>query len=232
MRQEPVAQGSCGKLLLSIVREGLGDRIVEITRRAGARGGTVALGRGRSENVIAGFFCVGDFREEVVLTLVRGEQVHPVMNALRAFGGGKEKSRQGVVIQIDVSQIVHRPGMGSATCEIVERGDAMREQTDKVLISIIVNRGCADDLMSIARKAGATGGTILNARGTASENDVKFLGIPLFPEKEILLILAEKGRSSSIFEALQESDCITQPGGGIAFSVGVEEIVALEKDLQ
>lgn len=229
MTNKREVQGSCVKLLLSIVREGLGDRIVGITRKAGAKGGTVTLGRRRSENAIAGFFCVGDFKEDVVFTLVRGEQVNPVTNALREYGGSTGKSRQGMVIQLDVSQIAYCTGKGSATRELIERSEPMKGETEKVMISVIVNRGCADDLMSIARKAGATGGTILNARGTASEKDVKFLGMPLLPEKEILLILAENDKSSAIFDALKESDCITQPGGGIAFSIAVEELFYFPK---
>ncbi len=55
---------------------------------------------------------------------------------------------------------------------------------------------------------------------------------PLFPEKEILLILAETDRSAAIFKALKECDCIIQPGGGIAFSIAVEDIVWLEKGLE
>jgi nitrogen regulatory protein PII len=224
--------GSCGKLLLTIVREGLGDRVVDITRNAGAKGGTLAPGRGRSENPVAGFFCVGDFKEEIVLTLVRGEHVRNVMDALRAFGGTSGKHRLGVAVQLDVSQILHRAGKGSATCDLLERSGPMEKRTEQVMITVIVTRGCADDVMSVARKAGATGGTILNARGTASEKDVKFLGIPLFPEKEILIILAETERSANIFNALKDCDCITRPGGGIAFSIAVEDLVWIEKVLE
>ncbi|HPE92041.1 MAG TPA: hypothetical protein PK146_07100 [Synergistales bacterium] len=225
MTKNSEVHGSCGKLLLTIVKEGLGDRVVEITRKAGAKGGTLLPGRGRSENPVAGFFCIGDFREEIVLTLVRGEDVSNVMNALRAFGGTAGKHREGISVQLDVSQILHRAGKGSATCDLLERSGPMEIKTEQIVISIIANRGCADDIMSVARKAGASGGTILNARGTASEKDVKFLGVPLFPEKEVLLILAETARSATIFNALKECDCITRPGGGIAFSIAVEDFV-------
>lgn len=39
------------------------------------------------------------------------------------------------------------------------------------LFAFIVNAGFADDAMAAARKAGAPGGTILKARGTASGED-------------------------------------------------------------
>ncbi len=61
------------------------------------------------------------------------------------------------------------------------------------LITVIVNSGYAEAVMAAARSGGASGGSILNARGTGTEEDVKFFGITLVPEKEMLLICdAEK----------------------------------------
>ena len=47
------------------------------------------------------------------------------------------------------------------------------------LIIAIVNRGFADDVMSAAKSAGATGGTIMNARGTGKE-EAKSAVCPVF----------------------------------------------------
>ena len=57
------------------------------------------------------------------------------------------------------------------------------------LIVAIVNHGFEEEVMSAARAAGARGGTVFNARGTANADDeVKFLGISLHPHKEIVFI--------------------------------------------
>jgi len=221
--------GSYGKLILCVVRKGHGERIVAITRDAGARGGTIVPGKGKSDSALANFFCIGDFEEEAVLTLVQGEEVTPVINALRIHGRDGVKGSRGMGLLLDVSRILHHSGKGSAAREVVERRRAVKKEDEgMVMICVIVNGGCADDLMAIARKVGAEGGTILKARGTASEEDVKFLGIPLFPEKEILLVVAERSKSSAIMETLGQSDCLTRPGGGIAFSLDVEELIFLD----
>ena len=39
------------------------------------------------------------------------------------------------------------------------------------LILTIVNRGFADEVMTAAKKAGAFGGTVVNARGTGTNDD-------------------------------------------------------------
>ena len=68
------------------------------------------------------------------------------------------------------------------------------------MINVIVNKGYAEDAMAAARKAGAGGGTIINARGTAKECDAKFLGIEIVPEKEMLLILVPKDKKDEIIK--------------------------------
>ena len=75
--------------------------------------------------------------------------------------------------------------------------------------------------MAAARKAGAPGGTVINARGTGREEDVKFFGITIVPEKELILILVPKEQSPTILNAVKSVPCLAQPGIGIAFCMDV-----------
>ncbi|HOS31446.1 MAG TPA: P-II family nitrogen regulator, partial [Treponemataceae bacterium] len=111
-----------------------------------------------------------------------------------------------------------------------EEADSMKNAITHELITIIVNAGFADDAMDAARKAGASGGTILNGRGTGKAEDVSFFGITIVPEKEVLLILVEKGKSPAILEAVKNLECLTGPGTGIAYCTEVSDFVQLGKD--
>lgn len=95
------------------------------------------------------------------------------------------------------------------------------------LIVVIVNSGYADDVMANARKAGASGGTIINAHGTGTAEDVKFFGITLVPEKEMLLIVSEQSKMRGIVEAIATVPTLSEPGGGIIFNMNVEEFILL-----
>ena len=97
------------------------------------------------------------------------------------------------------------------------------------LITIILNKGFADDVMAAAREAGAGGGTVLHGRGTARPEDATFFGITLVPEKEILLIVSEKEKTAAIFDAMAKLPCLMQPGSGIAFSIEADGFVNLGK---
>ena len=62
------------------------------------------------------------------------------------------------------------------------------------LVIIVTNHGYSDELMACAREAGASGGTVINARGLIHRGPVKFFGITVQEEKEIILILAGRDK--------------------------------------
>ena len=71
------------------------------------------------------------------------------------------------------------------------------------LIVTIVNHGFEEEVMSAARAAGARGGTIFNARGTAND-ELNFLGISLHPHKEIVFILTKTEDKINIMQAIKD----------------------------
>ena len=89
------------------------------------------------------------------------------------------------------------------------------------LIEIVCERGYSDDIMAVARKAGAGGGTVVNAHGTSTEDDVRFFGSPLVPEKELLMIVIEKGKADAVMEAVISMEILRKKGMGIVFSLPV-----------
>ena len=94
-------------------------------------------------------------------------------------------------------------------------------------IFCIVNSGFSDTVMDAARACGASGGTVINARGTASKEAEKLFDIAIHPEKEIVMILVSKELKDPILHALYKTVGLNTPGQGIAFSVPVDEVVGL-----
>ena len=98
------------------------------------------------------------------------------------------------------------------------------------LIVSIVNQGYSDEFMNTAREAGASGGTVINARGQAHEGAVKFFGISVQDEKEIILILTNREKKVPIMQAVCEAHGLNSGAHGIVFSLPVEDIVGLSFD--
>jgi len=98
------------------------------------------------------------------------------------------------------------------------------------MIFCIVNAGFAVEAMEAAKKAGATGGTILRARGTANPEAEEFYNISFQPDKEILWIIAPKEIKDDIMHILYQEVGLNTPGKGIAFSIPVSHAVGLHED--
>ncbi len=96
------------------------------------------------------------------------------------------------------------------------------------IIFFVLNKGHVDEAMAAAREAGATGGTIITGRGAAAPEVVeKALGITIQPEKEVLLILASAEKRTPIMSAISKAAGLNKPGGGIGFSMQVEDVTGL-----
>ena len=215
------------KLLLSIVQLGIGEQLVDATKAAGARGGTILLGTGVAENAILHMLGMGDSEKEIVLTLLADQEVETVLAALHHFRRNKRLAC-GIAMLLDVPQIL-RHSSHPLPSESQETEDKRRNPMDSphTLIICIVNKGAADEVMDAAREAGATGGTILAARGTGKEEDVKFFGVQLVPEKEMLMVLVGAGLTGKVLEAIRAVPCRAEPGAGIAFCIDVERFMTL-----
>ncbi|TYQ14916.1 UNVERIFIED_CONTAM: hypothetical protein Cloal_1311 [Acetivibrio alkalicellulosi] len=95
------------------------------------------------------------------------------------------------------------------------------------LIVTIVNKGFSCDVIDAAKKAGAEGGTIIHGRGTGINENAKLLGIPIEPEKEIILTLIDQEKSSKVLKSITDAVGLNTPGKGIAFVLEVDKVAGI-----
>ena len=94
-------------------------------------------------------------------------------------------------------------------------------------IFCIVNSGYSEAVMDAAKKFGARGGTVINARGTASKEAETFFHITIEPEKEIVMILVPAKIKDDVMHALYKEVGLDTAGQGIAFSMPVDSVAGL-----
>ncbi len=94
-------------------------------------------------------------------------------------------------------------------------------------IFCIVNTGYSEAVMDAAKKLGARGGTVINARGTAGKEAETFFHITIQPEKEIVMILVPIEIKDDVMHALYNEVGLDTAGQGIAFSMPVDNVVGL-----
>lgn len=103
----------------------------------------------------------------------------------------------------------------------------MKNQFTHDVIFCIVNGGFSEAVMDAAKKGGAKGGTVINARGTAGKEAEKFFGITVQEEKEIVMILASSECKDKILQNLYDEVGLNTAGQGIAFSLPVDGVVGI-----
>ncbi|SCY97576.1 P-II family nitrogen regulator [Microvirga guangxiensis] len=95
------------------------------------------------------------------------------------------------------------------------------------MIVTIVRKGWGNTALEASVKAGATGGTILSGRGVGVNEKDSIFGIPIEPEKEILLTLTPGSQADAILQRIVEAVELDKPGNGLAFVVPIENIVGV-----
>ena len=89
------------------------------------------------------------------------------------------------------------------------------------LIVVICNIGYNDMVMDAARAAGASGGTIIHARGTAKKETEDFLGISLATERDMLFIVTKADEKEQIMTSIMQNAGIDTKAGSLVFSLPV-----------
>lgn len=103
-----------------------------------------------------------------------------------------------------------------------EMAEAPSEQFH--LIVSIVNTGFFEQVMEVANKSGAAGGTMIHARGLGSQDAIKYLGITIQPEKDIVLILAPESKKKTIMESITQELGLKAESHGFCFSLPANNV--------
>ena len=96
------------------------------------------------------------------------------------------------------------------------------------LVVCIVNAGFSQEVVELARTAGAKGGTIIRGRGTANPEAEEFFGVTIQPDKEILLILVPSDIKDAVLKAIYKDGGLNQEPQGIAFSLPVNRTTTIK----
>ena len=97
------------------------------------------------------------------------------------------------------------------------------------LIIAILNEGQSDSVMKAAREAGATGGTVLHAKGTGSKETGKFLSVSIAEEKDMVYIVAKTGEKAAILRSINEKAGPGTKAGAVCFSLPISSVVGLRE---
>jgi nitrogen regulatory protein PII len=89
-----------------------------------------------------------------------------------------------------------------------------------------------DTVVDAAKAAGATGATIIPARGTGMHEAKTFFGLTLEDQTDIVMFLLEEHIVKPVLHAIETAGEFDKPGTGIAFVLPVEDVLGLESQME
>lgn len=90
----------------------------------------------------------------------------------------------------------------------------------------------SDPVVDAAKAAGATGATVVTARGTGIHEAKTFFGLTLEAQTDIILFLVEEHVVGTILSAISEAGEFHKPGTGIAFVLPVDRVAGLDSQME
>lgn len=212
------------ELVCVIVNAGLGSKILQAAKKQGISGGTVLVGEGTINSRILDMMGLSNVKKEIILM---GADRATASVALEKIDAKFKftKPNRGIAFTTSINQIIGARSFKS------DRMKKCRGEEVKMYhaITVIVEKGNAEDVIDAATEAGSKGGTIINARGSGVHETSKVFSMEIEPEKEIVLILSEEESTDAIVSSIGKKLKIDEPGNGIIFIQDINETYGLYK---
>ena len=215
------------KFLFIITKRENSDEYTDYLKRIGIKNVVSTLCNGTVNQQILNIMGIEKTEKVMFNALVLDEEVPTIMKGL-LYDMKISSEGNGVAGFIPVDCVGGMSSLkyfiGDKTLE--KKENVMNMESRVVLIISIVNKGYTENVMDVARKAGAKGGTVIRAKGTG-ESIAKFFGIPISEEKEIIYILAHRDVRDDIMNSILKNYGANTDAHAILFSLPVDNVVGL-----
>ena len=219
------------QVLITVVDRGKGDKMARLYERAGVKTQLMCLGFGTAKSEILEYLGLGDLEKEILFSAAPRAAIQTGLEKLRGElpfsrpGGGVACS----VTFSSVSMAALRHIQKEAT--IIETGEAekMDENRTHDMVVCVADRGQAELVMEAAKQAGASGGTVVHARGFNAKEEENFLHLLIRPEKELVLIIVPLADRKTVMQQICDAIAQTTGEAGVIFSLPVDDVMGLHQ---
>lgn len=216
-------------LLVMIYSEGNDKKINSILNKYGIKIKTITSASGTASPSVLDYFGLMETKKNVYLAIIPQYDEYKILNKLKntfTF----DKVGTGITFTIPISSSNKFLSDSFKINEVEEKVDKMNEDEKKYhLIITIVLEGYLEQAMAAAKKAGATGGTVIKGRGLANLVPAKVLGFNIEPEREVILNVVDDESKTKVMEEITNSVGIKTGGKGVCIALPISEAIGLNK---
>lgn len=212
-------------ILLSIVERDKGKKLIKELENINIKVNFQCVGLGTAPTEMMDIFGIGTKDKDIIISL-GAENV--VKDMMASFGTTFEShSKYGglmIILKTSAANRILAEILSFNNDKNLEKGNgSMKNEHHNNLIVISVNEGYSDDVMQVARKAGATGGTVIKGRLANIEQFADISKTDVDGEREILCILAPPKTSAQIMEDVNKDFGTTSEANGIIIAIPTEK---------
>ena len=216
-------------LLVLIYSEGNDKKINSILNKFGVKVKTVTNASGTASASVLDYFGLAETRKDVYLAIIPDYLEHNILCKLKNTFKFEEIGT-GITFTIPISSSNKFLMDSFKKSDVEEKVKDMKEDNNKYhLIITIVLEGYLEQAMAAAKKAGATGGTVIKGRGLANLVPAKVLGFNIETEREVILNVVEDESKQKVMEEITSAVGIKTGGKGVCIALPISDAIGLNK---
>ncbi len=207
--------------VIAVVSRGGGEKLSRLFAEYGTKLNVITLGHGTASRKVLTYLGLGETVKDVLYCVMDREAAR---EALPKLCGAMDLRKPGGGIAFSLP--LGAAGRTRAEASKCAEGCGM-EPFSHDLILAVTNAGYADEAMEAARAAGATGGTIIHARGVGMKQAEKFFGVTVQAEKQVLFTVVPARLRQQVMDAIIKKSGPATDAGTVVFSLPVEQAFGL-----
>lgn len=212
--------------MIAIVDRGLGEKLSSFMSGHGVKFNLLTLATGTANKKILSYLGLGETEKDVIYSCMQAGASRKILSELDD-GFRMKKPGRGIAFCIPMDCIADASGTACFNDAEDNTGGMQMEDRKHELIIAVTAQGYVDEVMDVAKKHGATGGTVLRTRGVGAKEAEKFFGITIQAEKDMIFIVVKKEQREAIMQAILQEKGPTSDAKAILFSLPVTGVAGM-----
>ncbi len=215
-------------LLLTITKRTEGAATIKALDSFGIVWHFRAVGQGTASSEMMDILGIGSRDKDIVISIAAKSAAEAYASALESDPTRSRGHGIMMIFSLEAINSLTAALAKHAAKDIAtqEEDVTMKNEYKHSLVLVAVNRGCADDVMQVARGAGATGGTVIKAN-LADNKAEELLGIKLEEERDIVAIMVPDTIRDKVMEDINRELGMRTDAQAMVCSLGVDKAMRI-----
>lgn len=215
--------------LVTIVRRELGEKFMTFYKKNGIRTHMASLCNGTAQQKTLDYLGL-EKTEKIMITSFLSDEARKKVSYELVSKMHIDVPGNGIAMAIPMESVGGKSALDYLAPGQEAKKGAERDMnaTPYTLIVAIAESGTTDTVMDAARSAGARGGTVVHAKGTANDKITSsFFGVTVASEKEMVYIVSKRADRDIIMKSIMEKAGPATDAKAVVFSLPVDSVVGL-----